>query len=259
MGVSVFEARLAVASEVAPPTSEKPSTLDDSSSTRGSVSISLSAESKREYRVNPETGRISVLAGSLDFLIRIAYGVHPRDVVYELPVDRRALYDVEVIPPNRELEGTTRLLRRQLEATFGFEASFESRVVAAHIIRRIEGDPLLPESNSKTTHLGQRRGRLSGTRASMNDLARLTRNYTPGPVVDETRFDGVYDFVLEWDPSAGSFALRDAFHDLGLELVDKESAVELLFVRPSSSSAPLNVPNSANSPKPSEGSGGSDS
>ena len=206
--------------------------------TRARVLIARSSRTKRVYQKDPETGRISVLAGTLDFLLRIAYGVHPRDIVYEVRLDRKARYDVDVIPPDNDPNAATALMRKHLGPTLGFEASLESRVVSVNIIRRMEGAPPLRASNAKKKSVIGGKGRLTGTAASMNDLARFTRTLTPEPVVDETELEGGYDFILEWDPSAGDHALRQAFADLGLELVQGEREVELLIVRAPSPAKP---------------------
>ena len=204
---------------------------------RGRVTISSSTPGVRVYRTHASTGRVEIRAATLDFLIRIAYGVHPRDIVYEAPLDRQALYDVIARPHDRDRETAIRLLREQLETTFAFEASAESRLIAVRILRRLAGGTPLQQSTAEIREVVGSRGRFAGTRASMSDLARFTRSLTPEPVVDETGLRGSYDLVMEWDPSAGNHALLQAFADLGLELVDGERSVEQLIIRRPAGSA----------------------
>jgi uncharacterized protein (TIGR03435 family) len=99
-----------------------------------------------------------------------------------------------------------------------------------HILRRVEEISPLRESTSKERKISRRKGRFSATRASMADLVKFTRSIAPEPVVDETGLDGVYDWIMEWDPSGSGNAWLQAFQDLGLELVKGERSVEQLVI-----------------------------
>ena len=205
------------------------------------VQIARSTQSERAYQTQPATGGLTIRAGTLDFLIRVAYGVHPRDIVYEAELaeleelDRETLYDVVAIPEDGQQQTATRQLRSQLETTFAFETARERRFVAVRALRRAEGAAPLPPSTSKQRNVVGRSGRFAGDRATMADLARFARTFSQEPVVDETGLTGSYDFVLEWDHASGGNAFVQAFEDLGLELVPTHAEVELLIVRPRAS------------------------
>ena len=211
------------------------------------VQIARSTQSERAYQTQPATGGLTIRAGTLDFLIRVAYGVHPRDIVYEAglaelveraelaELDRETLYDVVVIPEDGQQQTAMRQLRSQLETTFSFDTTHERRFVAVRALRRAEGAAPLPPSTSKQRNVVGRSGRFAGDRATMADLARFARTFSQEPVVDETGLTGSYDFVLEWDHASGGNAFVQAFEDLGLELVPTHAEVELLIVRPRAS------------------------
>ena len=200
------------------------------SETQSAVTIEPSTHSKRSYRANSKSGRVSIDAGTLHFLIQMAYGVHASSILYEVELDHRALYDVVAIPPDQRTDTAIAMIRDTLEATFDFDASLEQRRVAAYILQRLDGVSPLPESTSRQRDINRRKGRFSGTRVSMDDLTKFASGLIAGPVVDETGLDGVYDLIMEWDPSGGGIAWIQAFRDLGLELVVEERSLEQLVI-----------------------------
>ncbi len=226
--VCVSGALFAGASERAEQTSQPRQSA--SGETKRGITLVPSTHAKRTHQTDVNSGRVSVTAGTLDFLIRIAYDVYLRDIVYEIELDHLATYDVVAISPDQRVDTTHAMMRGKLEATFDFEAARERRRVNVLILQRVNGLRPPPESTSKQADIRRRKGRFAGTRVSMADLVNFARRITRAPVVDETGLDGVYDLVMEWDPSGRENAWFQAFRDLGLELVDGKRSVEQLVI-----------------------------
>jgi uncharacterized protein (TIGR03435 family) len=69
-----------------------------------------------------------------------------------------------------------------------------------------------------------------GTAQGMPDIARTFEDLLNVPVIDETRWQGKYNYSVS-SKLTGSEAAFDMAHQLGLELTEVKRPIEMLVVR----------------------------
>jgi uncharacterized protein (TIGR03435 family) len=183
------------------------------------------------FERHPFTARTVFRAAPIERLIRFAYDVHPRDIVLEVPLDRKTNYDALIEPLDRKQKTVRKLLRERLEEEFNIEGTFEDRSVPVLFLERTSNGIELPTSTSPYKRVIGGLGRFEGRRASMTDIARFMRTLSEKPILDQTGLEGEYDIVIEWDGSAGREAFLEAFSRSGLELNPGIASVPHLLIR----------------------------
>jgi uncharacterized protein (TIGR03435 family) len=164
-------------------------------------------------------------------IIADAWDIHPAAIELGEGIDGTRLFDSSARGSGGTRESARAALRFHLREEFGFEAASETRVGRVRILRPLSGRGWQLEPSRSAAHeLETRRGRFRATRAPISELVRYLEGLSALPVVDETGLAAEYDMVLEWDTSAGSYALNQAFADLGLELVKGERSYEVVVI-----------------------------
>ena len=180
---------------------------------------------------DPATGRTALHAATLKSLLRYAYSVNPKQIEITIPIDLSRRYDALIEPAYPSLVHVRMLLRERLDREFNMTTSREQRTVPVFWLERIPGSEEPPKTQAAKRVIQNAEGRFRGRRATMTDLTHFASLVSFKPVLDRTQLQGTYDLDLEWDPSAGTRAARQAFRDVGFQLVDGEGPASFLVVR----------------------------
>jgi uncharacterized protein (TIGR03435 family) len=194
----------------------------------------------------PPLGRCVISDGRLSHIIGIAFEISSMDTIHGGPdwlmmgSDR---FNIEAKAENPATATRTQLLQ-MLQALLAerFQLKFHRESVdrPGFALLVAKGGPKLVESKAEETATSFGAGvlkpmpgqpiALTARKYSMAGLARLLSLLGPGPVVDKTGLDGVYDFKLSWDEGAGpslSTAIRE---QLGLRFESQKVPVSLFIV-----------------------------
>ncbi len=122
------------------------------------------------------------------------------------------------------------LLRQVLADRFQFRFHWEERVLPVYALIAPKGRVKLREAkedDEESTGFGA--GELSGSNASLAELASLLNGGLDRPVVDRTGIEGRFDFRLQWTPDGSDIfgALRS---ELGLQLKARKAPVRVLVI-----------------------------
>ena len=159
---------------------------------------------------------------SLGRIVSLAKRVPPSEI--ELSPDLAALrFDGQIRASSHEevAERLSLTLRRDV----GLEFVLHQREREVFVLRNAHDEAWLVPSRESTPHREGANGRFAGRGVPIRELAHFVSRLIGKPIVDETGLEGTYDFVLEWDPSAGAYALLQGFDDLGLELVRERRTI----------------------------------
>ena len=196
--------------------------------------IRISQGGAQRVLADEASGGVALLSTPLRDLIGQAFEVNPRDVRADAPVDLARRFDVVLHPQDPDDRREIRqLMRAGLPRSLGLTIESEQQSGPLNRLRRKQGEPPLEPSMATEPSFDIATGRFGVQGATMRDLVDFLRWRSPRPVIDETELDGRYDFVLEWDPSAGTNAVFLALLDIGLEIVPDEGHYAALVVRPS--------------------------
>ena len=197
----------------------------------GSVLITPAKNNRNFVREFPKVGEIFLVGVPVERLIGAAYGRHHRDIVFERPRPKRATYDAIVRPLDRQLDTAHEMLREAVTARFGIKTHLETRKGVTMVLSRLVEVPVLQPSPRIQRSLELSQGRLRAIGSPLSQLVDRIRDGSRLPVVDETGLGDRYDYVLEWDPRAGSYAFLQSLRDLGLKLTPEDREVEVLVVQ----------------------------
>ena len=197
----------------------------------------------------PRNGLYEIRRATMLDLVRTAYGVEPDKVLggpHWLEMNR---FDVLAkVPASATRETVMPMLQALLADRFGLVVRQEPRPVAANVISRGDGDVRLKSASTVGTcqqNLSSNASSLTMTLAcrgtSMGALAeQLTRvaslTGTKGPFVDGSGVTGIYDFDLQFSPSAllgttgGGPTLAQGMASLGLKLEAKDVPLPTITV-----------------------------
>ncbi|MEZ4215897.1 MAG: TIGR03435 family protein [Myxococcota bacterium] len=194
--------------------------------------IRPSVQNEPRAQTDPASGDLVMIGYELSALLAQSTGVHPRDMIGEGGVDLGKRYDVLLRAGPQKDRNLREVFAAGVPAALGLELERRTEKVPVNRLRRRAGDPPLAPSTAPAPRAEVGKGRIAATRLPMAELVALLRWRSPRPVLDETGLTGAYDFVLEWDESAGTPALFYALQDVGLEIVPDEGEFAFLVVRP---------------------------
>ena len=153
-----------------------------------------------------EGHRISCVNASVATIMRVAYGVHEKQIVGGPKWLTKDRYDVSGIPdvagvPN--LKQTQEMYQKLLADRFHLIFHREMREIPIYSLTVAKGGPLLkiadPNEDLNAGNSGgggERTLKFSNT--SMKDFALNMNFYEDRPVIDQTSLPGRYDFTLQW-------------------------------------------------------------
>ncbi len=204
-----------------------------------SVKRNVSGGKRGSTQLRPG-GRLVIVNENLRSVIKDAYGEGRLDVVGGPAWVDTDSWDIAATAA-RDVhdDEATAMLRTLLEDRFklvGHVETHEQPVYA--IVRADAGDRLGPQlhassvpcpATGNTCGTQSATGRIRGTAATMDDLARVLRRVVGRDVTNETRLQGSFDFVLSWEPDGDSIftAVRE---QLGLKLDPRRGPVRIVVV-----------------------------
>jgi len=195
------------------------------------VLVRVSSAEQEHSASHPTNGNVVVMGIPLRKTLAQAHEMHPRDVVAIGEIDLDERYDVLLYGGADASRGAVRShLAREVPRALGLTVRREERTVPINRLRPLPSAPALEPSESRPSWFVVRPGRVEARAAEILELEVFLRWQSPRPIVDETGLDARYDFVLEWDPSAGTGAVFLALHDIGLSIVPGRGPASFLVV-----------------------------
>jgi uncharacterized protein (TIGR03435 family) len=198
-------------------------------------------------------GRMRCSYCTIDRLIQLAYDVQPFQIAGGSDRNRREGYDIlAILPPSSEtdalipsepcppLTGEQKLMVQAL-LTERFHLKFhrESRTIPKFILVKGSESPKLRPSVSSPSrpNVWISLNQLEGRNATMTLLAARLSEILKRPVVDETGFEGSFDFKNKWSNSSDGFTeegvaaiITDAVEEIGLELKASVAPVDTVVI-----------------------------
>ena len=191
-------------------------------------------------------GRFRGLNRTVEWLMRIAYGVQPAQI-QNLPswarsdgfdIDARA--ESPALADKKKMEGAAPvLLRGLLEDRFSLKVHRESRqaTVSVLVVHK-NGARLKPAAGSRSEMSNNMRdGKmvLTAEAIPLANLVSLLSRQLGHPVTDKTGLEGLFDFTLGWAPEqlpdATAASIFSAIQEqLGLRIETSKGTVEVLVV-----------------------------
>jgi uncharacterized protein (TIGR03435 family) len=185
---------------------------------------------------------------TLETMIAVAYGVHPKQIVDAPDWGSKERWDTKGVPdvPGEPSWPQYReMVQKLLAERFGLKFHREKRELAIFAITVAKGGPKL--TASKWDMNGMRDQTANGnsvqvtyrlTNNSMADFADGMQGFLDRPVVDETGLKGKFDFTLEWtrdgavnnDPKAPPGLFTAVQEQLGLKIEATKGPAEVLVI-----------------------------
>jgi uncharacterized protein (TIGR03435 family) len=204
-----------------------------------SIKRNLSGGKRGSTQLRPG-GRLVVANENLRSMIKDAYGEGRFDVVGGPAWLDTDAWDVAATA-GREVrdDDVWAMVRTLLEDRFTLVARVETQEQPVYAIVRANADgrlgPQLKASSTPCPPAGNlcgtqsATGRIRGTAAAIDDLARSLRRVVGRQVTNDTRLDGRFDFTLSWEQDSESVftAIRE---QLGLKLDPRRGPVRVVVV-----------------------------
>lgn len=201
---------------------------------------------RQGWSFESEGHHITCFNATLDDIVRMAYGIHPKQVVGAPEWFNKDRFDISGIPdlpgvPN--LKQVQHMYRELLADRFHMVIHRETREMPVYAITVAEGGPSFkvadPNENTNAGNSGgggQRTMRF--TNMSMPDFALNLSFYEDRPVIDETSLPGRYDFTLRWtydldragDADTPPSIFTAMKEQLGLKLEATKGPAEVLVI-----------------------------
>lgn len=138
---------------------------------------------------------------------------------------------VQIVP---EVDGLKRMqiMQHQLEQVFPYKAHVFEEMVSVKVLKVIGG--IKSNLTENTDSNGMSGSSTSGEgfqliNAKIDDLAQFAETRLKQPVLNETGLNGRYDLTIE-SPAGENGKLEDELRKLGLNLVDAQRKIKLLFI-----------------------------
>jgi uncharacterized protein (TIGR03435 family) len=197
---------------------------------RGGIVFRATRDTRQSISKNPKNAEVRILAAPLEVHVAFAYDVHPEDVKVDSRPDSEQRYHAIVRPKDKTLSTARNMLGKQIVETLGVSIEERVRERSVLILSPAPGTLTLPASNATTPMLESGPGEIKMVRQPISQLIAFLRKGTRKPIVDETGLEAEYDFLLQWDPAAGSYATIQALRDLGLALNQGRRSVTTVVV-----------------------------
>jgi uncharacterized protein (TIGR03435 family) len=178
----------------------------------------------------PRPGHITADGVPLSVLVGLAYQTDDLHTDWRMPKDSQTFRAAFRVPDDRK-ERLLPYMRQTLADLFGFRAQWENQDRDVFILRRIEGHAGPAESQAGEALVQMMRGKITLRKQSIGELCRILANSFRAVVVDETGWNGRYDFDLPYQPGQPEVVVR-ALADIGLEAVKARRTLPILVVTP---------------------------
>jgi uncharacterized protein (TIGR03435 family) len=141
-------------------------------------------------------------------------------------------YNVTAHVPGVDREVLQQLTREAVERQFNLRVEKQERMERAYVLTVLRNlSPQLQTAvNGEKWMSGVGQESIIGTAQAMPDIARTFEDLLNVPVIDETGWQGKYNYSVSIKLT-GSEAAFDMAHQLGLELTEVKRPIEMLVVR----------------------------
>jgi len=207
------------------------------------ASIRRNLSGELNTRLNISGGRFTASNASLKTLIRNAYNI----LSFQLAGGPRWLdtdmYDVVATTDSGEKISPDQLkllLQNLLAERFLLRSHWETRETLVYALVVIKGRPKLKESSGTrepgiNTQKGAGKAQMNGVGEPISILASNLGNQLGRIVLDKTGLQGVYDWMIEWDPEPTADSTRPSLftalqEQLGLRLEAERGPMETLVI-----------------------------
>lgn len=213
----------------------------------GTLCSGQTFESAAVYRSGParypsaklamRTGQVEVRTASLVDLIANAYGVEPDKVVGGPRWLEMERFDVVAkVPPGATQQSVRMMMRAMLANRFHLAIHMDQRQMPAFVLSTT-GKPKLKQSDGSgpsgcqvKPQPGEATVMATCRALTMDALAQQLRtgagDYLMNPVINETKLDGAWDFMLQWTPR-GRLAAAGAVGITIFDAVEKQLGLKL--------------------------------
>ena len=200
----------------------------EASGTEPIVSIEPTEVEGKFARYDPQTGEIHAPGSSLETLAIESLGVDWQRVDTRFPASTsQRRFNVRIVPPDRSLDTSRRLLKSALQDLHGLRIREEQRQVDAAVLRRLRDHPGPPRSDAAEPSLATMGPTIQGVGRS-EQLVRWVGSLVNLPTIDETGLD---DELLELDIVARDRAsLVAGLAEVGLELTREARSVTMVVL-----------------------------
>lgn len=196
----------------------------------------LSAMSKN-YRGTPLEGRrISFYNLCLTTILREAWQVTPKQMVFEVPEkevcnwsDKSSRYCFDLQVPATQKDSLYLIFRRLLHQVFPVKARPGRKQLPVYILKQIPGKGHWPASNTTPATYSFSGTGFTGKGIGIKVFADYISNEMDLPVIDETGLDGVYDIVTE-NALRTQSDVKAALEKLGLVLEKGIREMDVLYI-----------------------------
>lgn len=214
------------------------------------ATVKRSDPDDKSHRFEIRGHQIVIENQTVQTMIEMSYGVHPRQIVNEPPWMGSERFDIQGVPDAEGVPSAAQfgeIVRKVLEERFGLKFHTEKKEMARYTLTVAKGGPKMEATKGAPDGLPNERGTgdktsrtLQMENVSMNELAHNLQGELDRPVVDETGLTGKYDFTLRWlraDAPAGGDAdssLPGIFtaleEQLGLKMEPSKGAVDVMVI-----------------------------
>ena len=217
------------ADEAVAPAAEPEAAAAADAARKAEFTIRASIATESSTTLDPETREIVIIGSPLGELLAQGYSAHMRDIDAH-NVDLNARLDVLMKTLDGGTDDAVKMLYLGVPRALGLKVEWQERQGLVNRLRPVVGAPQLQPSAAIESKVEVAPNRLSATALPIQELVAFLRWSSPRPVLNETGLTERYDFVLEWDPSAGPGALFHSLDDIGLEMFPDEGSYSVLFV-----------------------------
>ena len=165
---------------------------------------------------SPFGHEVSFSGMSIRFLMAFVYDVHDKQIVGApawLASEKFDIQGVADVPGTPDLQQVKVMLQKLLVDRLQLKFHRETMDVPAYVLTVAKSGPKLDRSkvdaSGKPSLLGRPDLGMKGRNLTMTTFAQLLQGgIMDRPVVDQTRLEGKYDFVLKWTPDPSQFGGR---------------------------------------------------
>ncbi len=162
---------------------------------------------RQGWSFESEGRQITCANATLNDIVRIAYGVHARQIVDAPGWFSKERFDIKGVPDEPgvpSIQQLQHMYQQLLADRFHLVLHHETRDLPIYAITVAKGGPLLTPAKPEEvrSNAGNSGGVgfriLKATNLSLSNLALNLNLYEDRPVIDQTALEGKYDFTLKW-------------------------------------------------------------